>query len=78
MRELGIKAQYIKPYTVTTIDSDFSSELKNILDEKYNLEKPDAVWCSDITYIWTFEGFVYQIPLRRHVSGCRKDYSRYG
>ena len=20
---------------------------------------PDAVWCSDITYIWTFEGFVY-------------------
>ncbi|MCI7790761.1 MAG: hypothetical protein MR531_08325, partial [Lachnospiraceae bacterium] len=71
MRELGIKAQYIKPCTVTTIDSDFSSELKNILDEKFNPEKPDAVWCSDITYIWTFEGFVYQIPLRRHVSGCR-------
>ncbi len=22
MRELGIKAQYVKPYTVTTIDSD--------------------------------------------------------
>lgn len=59
MRELGIKAQYIKPYTVTTIDSDFSSELKNILDERFNPERPDAVWCSDITYIWTFEGFVY-------------------
>ena len=27
MRELGIKAQYIKPYTVTTIDSDFSNDL---------------------------------------------------
>lgn len=59
MRELGIKAQYIKPYTVTTIDSDFSSELKNILDERFDPERPDAVWCSDITYIWTFEGFVY-------------------
>lgn len=59
MKELGIKAQYIKPYTVTTIDSNFSNELKNILDEKFNPEKPDAVWCSDITYIWTFEGFVY-------------------
>lgn len=59
MRELGIKAQYIKPYTVTTIDSDFSSELKNILDERFNPERPDAVWCSDITYIWTLEGFVY-------------------
>lgn len=59
MRELGIKAQYIKPYTVTTIDSDFSSELQNILDEQFNPAEPDAVWCSDITYIWTFAGFVY-------------------
>ncbi|MDD3138499.1 MAG: IS3 family transposase [Lachnospiraceae bacterium] len=59
MRELGIKAQYIKPYTVTTIDSDFSSKLKNILDEQFNPEMPYAVWCSDITYIWTFKGFVY-------------------
>lgn len=59
MRELGIRAQYVKPYTVTTIDSDFSSKLENILDEKFNPEEPDAVWCSDITYIWTYEGFVY-------------------
>ena len=59
MRELGIKAQYVKPYTVTTIDSDFSEELENILDEQFNPTEPDAVWCSDITYIWTFAGFVY-------------------
>lgn len=59
MRELGIKAQYVKPYTVTTIDSDFSEELKNILDEQFNPAEPDAVWCSDITYVWTFTGFVY-------------------
>lgn len=59
MRELGIKAQYIKPYTVTTVDPDFSTQLKNILNEEFNPSEPDAVWCSDITYIWTFEGFVY-------------------
>jgi Transposase and inactivated derivatives len=59
MREMGIKAQYIKHYTVTTVDSDFSSELKNILNEQINPEEPDAFWCSDITYIWTFEGFTY-------------------
>lgn len=59
MREMGIKAQYIKPYTVTTIDSNFSEELVNILNEEFNPEEPNAVWCSDITYIWTFEGFVY-------------------
>lgn len=59
MRELGIKAQYIKPYTVTTKDSNFSVELKNILDEKFSPEAPNTVWCTDITYIWTYEGFVY-------------------
>ena len=59
MRELGIKAQYIKPYTKTTINSNISNELKNILNEQFNPTNPDAVWCSDITYIWTYEGFVY-------------------
>ena len=59
MRELGIQAQYIKPYTITTINSDFSKDLNNILDENFNPDIPDAVWCSDITYIWTCDGFVY-------------------
>ena len=59
MKEMEIKAQYVKPYTVTTKDSDFSSELINVLDEQFNPEHPKATWCTDITYIWTFEGFVY-------------------
>lgn len=59
MRELGIKAQYIKPYTQTTVNSNFSEELQNILNEQFNPPSPNDVWCSDITYIWTYEGFVY-------------------
>jgi len=59
MRELGIKAQWIKPWTITTKDSDFSQELHNVLDQQFNPERPNAVWCSDITYIWTYDGFVY-------------------
>ena len=59
MRELGIRAQYVKPYTATTINSEFNSRLENILDEKFNPQEPDAVWCSDISYIWTYDGFVY-------------------
>lgn len=58
MRQMGIKAQRVKPYAQTTIDSDFSKELHNIL-QQFNPEQPDAVWVSDITYIWTFEGLVY-------------------
>lgn len=59
IREMGIKAWYIKPYMQTTIQSNFSEELKNILDEEFNPEEPNVVWCSDIIYIWTYSGFVY-------------------
>ena len=59
MRQMGLRAQWVKHSTRTTVDPDFSSRLKNILDEKFNPETPDSVWVSDITYIWTFDGFVY-------------------
>lgn len=59
MKEMGIRAQWVKPWTTTTRDSDFSNELHNILDEQFNPDRPNAVWCTDITYIWTFDGFVY-------------------
>ena len=58
MREMHIKAHYIKPWTRTTISKDFSKRLKNIL--KRDPSSPDAAWCTDITYIWTYDdGFVY-------------------
>jgi transposase InsO family protein len=63
MKETGIKAQWIKPWTATTKDSDFSTELHNILDEQFNPDRPNAVWCSDITYIWATRGFVYLISI---------------
>jgi transposase InsO family protein len=46
MKEMGIKAQWIKPYVITTKDSDFSKKLRNILDEQFNTERPNAVWCN--------------------------------
>lgn len=60
MRENKIRAHYIKPYTVTTIHSDFSSKLKNVLKRDFNPKFPNEAWCTDITYIWTYnDGFVY-------------------
>lgn len=59
MKELGIHAHYIKPYTKTTSNPDFSEELKNILNEEFNPNRPDTYWCTDITYIYTMDGFVY-------------------
>jgi putative transposase len=48
-----------KPFTKTTIDPDFDNSLKNLLNEQFNPEKPNAIWCSDITYIHTKTGFAY-------------------
>lgn len=59
MKEMGIRACYTKPYTITTISEDFTLKLKNILQEEFNQEAPNTVWCTDITYIYTHEGFVY-------------------
>lgn len=59
MKEMGIHACWVKPYTVTTHSEDFSDELKNYLERNFSPENPNAVWCTDITYIPTQTGFVY-------------------
>lgn len=59
MKEMGIRACLVKPYTVTTHSENFSDELKNILQRDFSPNKPNAVWCTDITYIHTQKGFVY-------------------
>lgn len=60
MREAQIKAQYVKKFVKTTLNSDFSSKLTNLLNRQFNPKQPDSYRCSDITYIWTKEdGLVY-------------------
>lgn len=59
MKEMGIQAVHIKPYTITTISKDFTNKLVNLLDRNFNPETPNTARCTDITYIWTDRGFVY-------------------
>lgn len=59
MHDMGIHAQWVKHCIHTTINPDFNLKLKNILNEQFNPVDPDQIWVSDITYIWTEEGFVY-------------------
>ncbi|MGX6978151.1 IS3 family transposase [Vagococcus elongatus] len=75
MRQEGIRAQWVKPWIATTKNSDFSSKLQNLLEEQYNPERPNAFWCTDITYVWTEEGFVYLTSImdlfsRNHCLEC--------
>ena len=59
MHEMGISACWVKPYTRTTHSEDFSDKLKNILKRNFSPDEPNAMWCTDITYIPTRQGFVY-------------------
>lgn len=59
MREIGIRACWVRPYAVTTHSEDFSASLKNVLERNFTPKSPNAVWCTDITYIHTGKGFVY-------------------
>lgn len=60
MKNNNLKAKYIKPYIQTTVSHDFSDKLENLLNRHYNPIKPNVAWCTDITYIWTYDdGFVY-------------------
>lgn len=62
MREEGLRARPRRRFVVTT-DSGHRDEVAgNQLDRRFAVEAvegPDRVWVSDITYLWTAEGWLY-------------------
>lgn len=59
MKALGIKAHAGKKFKVTT-DSNHGKPISpNLLDQDFTAEKPNQKWVSDITYVWTDEGWLY-------------------
>ena len=59
MRENGIQVE-IKPKFKTTTDSNHDLPVSpNTLNRQFQAEAPDRKWLTDITYIWTSEGWLY-------------------
>ncbi len=46
-------------FLVTTDSKHDYPVWPNVLNRNFVAEKPNAVWVSDITYVWTFEGWLY-------------------
>lgn len=59
MTEFAIKARRRKKIKHTTDSKHKLPVAPNILNRQFNPTEPNKVWASDITYIWTGEGWLY-------------------
>lgn len=59
MREAGLKAKGKRKYKPTTDSNHALPVAPNLLQRDFHTDRPDAVWVSDITYIWTRHGWMY-------------------
>jgi putative transposase len=59
MRVHGIKAKTVGKFRATTDSKHNLPIAPNLLDRQFTVARPNAVWVSDITYIWTSEGWLY-------------------
>lgn len=59
MRENGIRARHKRRYKVTTDSKHGLPVADNLLDRNFTPTAPNQVWTSDITYLWTDEGWLY-------------------
>jgi len=59
MREAGIRAKTVKEYKATTNSNHDLPVAENLLNREFTADKPNQKWVSDITYVWTDEGWLY-------------------
>lgn len=59
MRTNGIIACYKKRFIITTDSEHLYSVAPNIIGRDFDAMEPNRVWVSDITYVRTYEGWLY-------------------
>ena len=59
MRTLGLESPRKKRFKATTDSKHDMPVADNVLDRQFEVEAPDLAWVTDITYVWTDEGWLY-------------------
>jgi len=59
MREAELRAKGRRKYKATTDSKHSLPCAPNLLARQFSVGRPDAAWVSDITYVWTNEGWLY-------------------
>jgi len=55
----GVSVRRSKKFRVTTDSKHNLPVAPNLLNRKFNAENSNKAWASDITYVWTVEGWLY-------------------
>ena len=55
----GIRPKTVRRFKVTTRSRSTQLVAPDLVQRQFNAPKPNRVWTSDITYIWTREGWAY-------------------
>lgn len=63
MKVMNLYATPPKSYMQTTDSNHSNSIYPNELNQEFEVEAPNQVWATDITYIHTGEGFLYLNPI---------------
>jgi len=59
MRREGICATRKRRFRKTTDSNHKSPIAPNVLDRKFDVDLPNTAWVTDVTYVWTYEGWLY-------------------
>jgi transposase InsO family protein len=59
MGELGLQSRRKRRYKATTDSNHALPVAENTLDRKFEVDAPNVAWVTDITYVWTSEGWLY-------------------
>ena len=59
MREAGLVGVQRRKFRATTNSKHNWPVAPNLLERRFNVDEPNKIWVTDITYVWTWEGWLY-------------------
>lgn len=79
MRENGIRSKIKRKFKATTNSNHTLPVAPNLVKRDFTADAPNKLWCTDITYLWTEEGWLYLAAIidvftRKVVGWAMKDH----
>jgi putative transposase len=59
MKKAQVAVKPRKKFKITTESNHKLPVAPNLLDRQFEVNRPNRAWCTDITYLWTMQGWLY-------------------